>query len=176
MKQTIENRAVIDCIGFDVEGRGHLAVRFQLASFRVDGTWVDDGSRPLNPTEANPQRKKHRVVVEKHGRAVDREIILRPGDDIDMLIAAITPHLESMGYSGPSEADVAKLKAIAAICWTPEAVERHNATWQAWLELNNQHCSEQGIPALTLEAARLCDYAERIIQPFVNVPEPMRIA
>lgn len=143
-KRIVENRTVLDCIGFDLVGKGQLAVRFQLTSFCEDGSYIDDGSRngPI-------QRMKYRFV-------------LHPGDDIDALIVSITPHLDGLGYGAPSEVDVTKLKAIAAVCWTLQAVEQHSKRWLDWLSQHEAQCRSLGVPAMTLHQAMTTDFVQRV--------------
>lgn len=141
MRQVIENRAVLDCIGFDIEGRGEMECRFQLASFRSDGGYVDDGSR-TGPI----QKQKYRFV-------------LKPGDDIDALIAAMTPHLATLGYDPPDAADILKLKAVALACWTPEAVAEQSHRWLEWERANEVHCRQLGIKPMAMEQGRSADFA-----------------
>lgn len=136
MRRTVDHRLVLDCIGFDTEGRGELAVRFAKATFDETGKMVDRG-------------KPHRFV-------------LMPGDDIDALIASITPHLAQLGYDPPTDADVRKLRAIATICWTPEAVAQHTQRWIEWERANEAHCWALGIPAMTMEQGRMLDFVERL--------------
>jgi hypothetical protein len=66
------DRAVLDFIGFPVNAPGNLECRLQLGMFRDDGTWIDDGSRPVDPSKR--QREKHRFV-------------LSVGDDIAVRVA-----------------------------------------------------------------------------------------
>lgn len=151
MKYVVNKRAVLDCVGFDLLEKGELAVRFALASFTESGDYLDDGSRPATPSPVAPVRNVHRFT-------------LQPGDDIDAMVAAITPHLAQMGYDPPSAADVQKLKAIALACWTPEAVAEHTKRWVAWERENEIYCRQIGIEPMTMEQGRWFDFAQRLDQ------------
>lgn len=151
MHQIIDKRAVLDCIGLDLVGDGHLMVRFALASFTVSGEHLDEGHRnaPAPDGTLTKQKNVHRFV-------------LHPGDDVDALIAGITPHLAVMGYDPPSAADVQFIKAVAMARWTPEAVARHTQRWIEWERVNEANCRALGIPAMTMEQGRTLDFVERL--------------
>lgn len=136
MKTSLDKITVLDCIGFDVEGRGELATRFAKCSVHPDGHVTRDGNQ-------------HRFV-------------LMPGDDIDDMIERITPHLNSMGYDGPSERDIARLKAHAMVEWTPEILATVSQRWAQWEAQNIEHCNQQGIKALTMEQGRMVDFIQRL--------------
>lgn len=161
MKHLIERRAVLDCIGLDLIGDGHLMVRFALASFTVSGEHIDEGHRNGKAPDGTltKQSNVHRFV-------------LHPGDDVDALITGITPHLAVLGYDPPSETDVQFIKAIAMARWTPEVVAKTTERWIEWERVNEANCRAQGIPALTMEQGRLVDFIERLngsIQDFATV-------
>lgn len=144
----IERRAVLDMVGFDVEGRGHLAVRLAKATF-VDGKMIDRG-------------EPHRITF-------------NPGDDIDAAMEIIGLHLEQFLHcERPSAADVAKLKAIAAIVWTPDAVEQHVDKWRRWEIENAEHCLRLGIPALSATQGREIELLQRISASLQDGQENVR--
>lgn len=136
MRQVLDQRLVLDCIGFDTEGRGELAVRFAKATFDETGKMVDRG-------------KPHRFV-------------LQPGDDVDAALAAIDQHISSMGFDGPCVADVIKLKAIARACWTPDTLAQSQAAWIEWERANEEDCRRRGVPALTMQQGVTVDFAQRL--------------
>lgn len=151
MKHLVERRAVLDCIGLDLIGDGHLMVRFALASFTVSGEHIDEGHRNGKAPDGTltKQSNVHRFV-------------LYPGDDVDALIAGITPHLAAMGYDPPSETDVQFIKAIAMARWTPEIVVKTTERWIEWERINEANCRALGIPTLTMEQGRMVEFAERL--------------
>ena len=59
-------------------------------------------------------RKYHRMTV-------------KPGGDIDAVIAEVNTHLSSMGELPVNVADIVKVKNLATAAWTPEVIAAYKA-------------------------------------------------
>lgn len=98
-----EKTTVIDLIGFDVAGKGHMEVRFAKLMM-VDGVLID--------------RAIHRTA-------------LPPGADIDAQIEAVNADLAVLGYGPVPTDDVALLKATAKRKWTKAVLDAYAAELEA---------------------------------------------
>lgn len=96
------SRAVLDFIGLPPGAPGNLECRFQKGTYRDDGTWIDDSSRPLDRHAF--QRERHRVVIE-------------PGQSIrGAVLRHVGRPLAALGYEPPS---THMIRHIAKHAWSP---------------------------------------------------------
>lgn len=107
----LSSRAVFDHIRLPVHVPGNLDCRMQLASFRPDGTWINDGSRG-----GAVEREKWRLVLEpgqsiedRVGESFTRNVCLESGE----IVEAVGP-LARLGYEPP---DTGIVHHIAAHEW-----------------------------------------------------------
>ncbi len=111
------SRAVLDFIGLPVHVPGNLECRFQTGTFRDDGTWISDGSRPLVHDASNPQKEKHRRVTERGEE--DSKIVFEPFSHIEEIMGGVSAHLATIGYDAP---DIALIHHTADHEWRKEVL------------------------------------------------------
>lgn len=103
---TLTDRATLDFIGLPTGVPGNLECRFQKATFRDDGTWIDDGSR-----SGKKQSEKHRVVLSR-------------GQSIRRVMAGVSTHLATMGYDAP---DIGLIRHVAQHEWRHDVIAARGA-------------------------------------------------
>lgn len=96
-----QHRAILDFIGFPIHAPGNLECRLQLASFREDGSYIDDGSRPTMPSATQPMRNLHRLVIER-------------GQNVRRRFEQVAKSIEDQGYDPP---DFSMVRHVAQHEW-----------------------------------------------------------
>lgn len=140
-----ELRLVVRALGFDIEGRGELAIGLGKATVRPDGA----------------------TLTQKSGFS------LEPGDPLPLVFEALDMLAEATGYQPICAEDRSLIEHVARKLWTKEAVSKRQDAWLEADAINGERAGQARMIefAQRLDALRTFNP----IPVGTPTPEPMRI-
>lgn len=140
-----ELRLVVRALGFDIEGRGQLAIGIGKATVRPDGA----------------------SLTQKAG------FTLEPGDPLPLVFEALDALAERIDYQPLCAEDKSLIEHAARKLWTDEAISRRQGAWIAADAVNGEHAGQARMIEFAQRLDGLSTF--RDIPVGVPTPEPMRV-
>lgn len=142
--QRPELRLVVRALGFDIEGKGQLAIGLGKATVRPDGA----------------------SLTQKSG------VLLHPGDSLPLLFEALDLLAERIGYEPMRAEDRSLIEHVARRLWTNEAVDLREAQWTAADAVNGEHAGQARMIEFAQRLDGLADF--RTVPVGTPTTEPAR--
>lgn len=140
-----ELRLVVRALGFDIEGRGELAIGIGKATVRPDGA----------------------TLTQKSG------FVLHPGDPLPLVFEALDMLAETIGYQPLCAEDRSLIEHVARKLWTNEAVSKRQDAWLEADAINGERAGQARMIEFAQRLDGLRTFYP--IPVGTPTPEPMRI-
>lgn len=139
-------RLVVRALGFDIEGRGELAIGL--------------GKVTVSSSRVNLTQKS--------------SVLLQPGDPVPLVFEALDLLAEQIGYEKICEEDRSLIEYVAHQLWTAEVVNHRKTAWALADALNGEQAEQAHMIEFVQRLNTMEEFYNKPVSA-VPVTEPMRI-